>query len=939
MIRPNHFTTKTFLFSIILTAWVSQATTPAILTKERILGRFATGQSQSGDADEDQVLAQNSISVPFRAEVLKGKVQATKKIRRSNLDKSIIQKEVQASKLISTNELEPTRLGQFYMGVDEEFYNENYLDAGNFLDSGEDSPVRASELRSGVASEVTGSQSKTGLLMDEQSVQMNGLNQVLQEANSNSLNQLNRLIKNRTEEAVRNQMNIANVMGEFFERNQISSAKKKNCIFFQEMMKAMPSQEKKWTKRLKDFFTSRDVVNLKSYRTLAVEMLLSFETSAVQREFINKTVDKYRRAKTVYYQEFMEDHKMDFSNEQEQVDQMRQEAEELTASLEGLFIEQQELEATFDAMRIQLKSLAGSLEAGDFSGLQQEKLAYQKMAQEVGEATEDIDFAKFAGHFSKSSTIFQFVKEFTEATEQLNKWRRMQLATAEHFLVKNSKEYGSLYGVATDAKVMQSITAKVEEFVEYLVGKTSQKKQNLLGYIKDYIASLQKAIDADKEYSAYSGLVLKAAQAKQRIGEIKAESSRMQLQIEAFRFKLQKSDFQDNLDYVFPSGLVVGLQTKKKELDNMIRGLGSDPAYLDPGDTGYIIDLQEQREFAAFFAAEDPDLKKTFQRVETQLKIAQEIDEIEGVLDFELGQAIGLAQKVTPEKNCFQLAELSYFVFTMLKTNVVVKETRFFEGFFQALPPEGVREFIVYNYMLFTNEDFVDDLLARYAKEQVGGASEAQVLEGLFTKEYVTNYSLMISFYRDMTEFGRNQEGVIGKSQSFAKNLLAMVVTLVQGKLEEIMEGKVEDLVDAVVAVIMVAIPFLTLIPFGKSILTSTLKYVIQFVVQILSVFASNVADFFNRKYAEMINKSLKEKLKEEFMFDYMKGIENLRSVGVKKKEASFDSSGSIKIIEAKYLDILNDENNVFNKLESLHVFRDDDYEKNLIEVYQKQIM
>jgi hypothetical protein len=902
--------------------------------QERQLGRFIPGQSI--DSDDDYAKKKfNSLSNPFANEEEIIKIKSLRKLRKSDLNQAILEQEIATGAQISKNELESSLLGNIQYNKEEFIYLNDYdaLLREEIEESQKQNSITQKSSQINLASESINVVSE---LKDEQSVKMNEMNNILTGANSGSIQKLNELIQKKNEEVLANQMAAISVINNYFSKLQITSARKRNCIFFQEMMKSMPSQEKRWTKKLKDFFSSRTVTNLKSYRTLAIEMLLSFETTTTKREFINRQIDKYREAKALYYQEFMQDFQADYESENERIREMQNEVASSTQQLDVLLVQQQELESTFDAMRIELKRLADSLSQGKFVKLQKEKLAFVNMAQEVREATEDIDFSKFETHFSTKSTVKLFVKEFIEVTGQAHKWEQMQKALEEHFEVKKSKEYSHLYVVKTNQEDLAFITKKIAYFVTYLNKKAGIKKASLLNHIEEYIATLQEQINQDQEFQEYSTLIIKAKNIKLALNQSKEESQNLTLKIEEIRFRLQKTDFKNNLDYVFPSGLVIGLQTKLKELKNMIEGLSTDTAYLDPGDTEYVIPIQEQEEFKTFFETEDPDLEKTYQRVESQLKVAIEIDEIEGLLDLELGEALGLAQSVSSEKNCFQLAELSYFVFIMLKTNVVVKESKFFEGLFAALKEEATKEFIVFNYMLFTNEDYVDDLLARNEKQELSGVKNDNILNDIFIKDYISNYTLMISFYRDMTEFGRAETGIVQKSKNFAKNLLAMVLTMVQAKMDEFMEGNIEDLVDVVVAVIMTAIPFLVLIPYGKTILNSVITYIIQFVIQILSVFASGVANFFNRKYAEMMNNNLKEQLKSEFKFDYMKKIEQIRAIGVEKKQASFDTNANIKVIEEKYLNIMNDEDNVFNKLESLHVFRDVDYEKNLLEMYKK---
>ena len=133
-----------------------------------------------------------------------------------------------------------------------------------------------------------------------------------------------------------------------------------------------------------------------------------------------------------------------------------------------------------------------------------------------------------------------------------------------------------------------------------------------------------------------------------------------------------------------------------------------------------------------------------------------------------------------------------------------------------------------------------------------------------------------------------------------------------------------------------IAMPFILLIPFGKKIMKSLLTFVINALIKLMGTFLSSAASFFNRKYGQRVVEQQKKQLALDFQFDFEKEIKKVNLVGVKKVDASFDQKLDMKALEKKYLDILNDESNVFNKLENLSVFRDRDYDDHLIQIFKK---
>lgn len=738
-------------------------------------------------------------------------------------------------------------------------------------------------------------------------------------------------------------------LGNLFVQMGLEKDRKKNCVFFQEMMKAMPSQEKTWTRRLNDFFTFTKVNSLKSYRTLAIEMLSGAEVSPNDRGRITELIQKYRVTKKVYYDEFMYGWAADRGAEVDQREKLRQEAEELRLALDEQTEQTEELADQFGESRTKLQTLSEQLAAGNFKKWQGEKLDFKKMIEEVESSLEDINFESFRSKFSQSSTVYGFITEFAEAHEQLVKWKQIQGVLEEHFVIKTSHEYNDLYHMQTVQQDRIFVQSKCKEFVKYLESKTEEKRNALLKYFRNYVQSLQEMVSKDQTFVEYSKLILSASRVKRQWNEAEEKTRLDRLSFEEINFRLQKTDMQDDFDYVFPSSLVIDLQQKKKELEMTVTGINGDLSFLDTGDTTCYLELNEQSQMNQFFGVESPDMQVTLQRADRQLELAMQIDQLEGDIDAELGFLIARAQRVTKDKQCFSLPHISYFIFTMIKTNVVVNEVRFFEGFFNNSSQRFSKEFVVFNYMLFTNEEFVDDLLTQYAEQDSRpsqiishsiqnkeGPMEGNMLEDPLVKDYVSNYTLMMGFYRDTTEFSRSVNHGGQNSSHLAMRIVAQVMTIVSGKITQLQEDKIEGLVDLIMTAVTIAMPFILLIPFGKKIMKSLLTFVINALIKLMGTFLSSAASFFNRKYGQRVVEQQKKQLALDFQFDFEKEIKKVNLVGVKKVDASFDQKLDMKALEKKYLDILNDESNVFNKLENLSVFRDRDYDDHLIQIFKK---
>jgi hypothetical protein len=442
-----------------------------------------------------------------------------------------------------------------------------------------------------------------------------------------------------------------------------------------------------------------------------------------------------------------------------------------------------------------------------------------------------------------------------------------------------------------------------------------------------------------KNISDYSAYVNSIAKAKIEMRNIEADRDDIRYKIEHLKFKLQKSDFNNNYDYVFPSELIIGLKIKKKQIDNMIEGIQNEEAsYFDPSDPLFQQSVSDQEALTSFFAAELEDLMKTKERLTIQLELAMKIDEIEAQIDFRLGEYLGRAHLVTVDKTCFSLGEISYFIFTMIKTNVVVKELDFFKGFFSQLSEITVKEFVIYNYMLLTTEEYVDHVIDSDPDTYtLNKKSAEEVFSSKLVKNFVSNYVMIIGYYRDMTEFSRAEENAkqTKETNMFCRSIIAIAMTFVQGKLTEAYEDEIKGIIDAVSLIITVAIPFLHAIPFAKKLISLLLNLVIGKILQMLSIFANFVYTTYQDRNEKKMQTKLQEEAAHSYLFDVDRAIEQARDVQkAPEPQAKFDTHSNMKLLEKKFLDILNDDDNVFNKLESLHIFRDSNLEENRMNVF-----
>ena len=746
-------------------------------------------------------------------------------------------------------------------------------------------------------------------------------------------NAVQSLVQAQLQESRAQQNLVAESMEKFFENLSLRTRRQRNCVFFQEMMKAMPSQKKTWRRKIKNFFSAKKVNNLKSYRTLAIEMVLNLEVAPDELKTLQELIEEYRISKAMYYSKYMVGWSANLDVEVDERKALGQLIAKQAQVVQALAEEQARLEQAYQANLDELQQLAEQMQSQDIGTFVNEKAQYAKMVKTVQDSEKAIPLESL-GVFTGGSTVHRMIRNFNEASDKFWKWSFIANSLKNHFQNKK-KDRRAQYSVASNKAELAKINKRVEEIKAFFKKKSETTRTKLIAYLQDYVTYLaDNQIKSNQQYQRYGELIFETAELETRLEDARNAHTSEKMRLEEARFKEQKLDFHDNFDYVFPSDLILQLQKKLKEISVLIENFRDNRNYFSLDDSEEYLSRSEELRFDKFFRNEVEDVMVTQQRVRDQLQIALEIDEIEGKIDFFLGKMLGKTQKVEKNKNCFALPEISYFVFLLLKTNVIAKQTKFFDGLFAHSEQAFAKEFIVFNYTLFAPTDYVQDLLERNRQAELAGNSDT--FQDIFAKDFTLNFTIMINFYKDMTEFGTASTGVVKRSWGFAKNMLNLMLTAMNGQLVNLEEKGMEYLVDYITEAITGALSFLTVIPMAEDMVSGLVESIITILFEYISVFFQGAYQYFHRAHEEDLKEQLEQKKRADFFLDFDKEIEKLLEVKVEKKSASFNQNDTMQIVEGKYLDSMVSTGSIFNKLQNLNIFRDKDYQKKALKIFEQ---
>jgi hypothetical protein len=320
-------------------------------------------------------------------------------------------------------------------------------------------------------------------------------------------------------------------------------------------------------------------------------------------------------------------------------------------------------------------------------------------------------------------------------------------------------------------------------------------------------------------------------------------------------------------------------------------------------------------------------------RVKNQLNIALEIDEIEGQIDFFLGKILSQTQQVYDNKNCFSLPEFSYFIFLMLKTNVIAKPTKFFEGLFAFSSESFSKEYIIFNYTLFTSPEFVQSLLKKSKKAELAGLKNTG--HEIFIKDFSLNFSIMLDYYKNTTEFGTADTGIQQKSVGIAESLLNLILTNMDGILQKLKDKSMKYVVDYITEAITGALGFLSAIPGAENAIKAILEVILSTIIEYITIFYDGATQYFHREHESEIKNQIFESQRNDMLLNFDMEIEKLLFKENDKVEFNYSKFDSIKDVENKYLKSMDPAGSVFNKIQRLNIFKDKDYNEKALKIYK----
>lgn len=717
-----------------------------------------------------------------------------------------------------------------------------------------------------------------------------------------------------------------------------------NCMILREIMEALPAYVP-LKKGIKDYLKKSVSQNMKSFREIAMNVFnqIDYEEDS-KREEIAKQIEDLRELKAEYNEKFRNDVELDFDKEAQQQEDLTAQMDTLTGEIAALkkdiFNDKKEHMKTFAKV---VGFVNASLKDKSKDSIKYQIYHYQHYQKFHSRANvffhdpeETQKFIKFADdHLGKKADKFKaeidnlVIKSQEQRTlknlvEGLNFYGEMVL-----FKDLAEGDFSNLQMI-TDAQAKKDHKS-VQAFLKAVHKSIKGSVKNIQAEIKGHMKKIKSKFQKQSKYKDY----VKHIKYLRKVRETRMQKSEKLEDLEDTHQKLAARlgnlNMSDDMSFTIPQDSIENLQKKINLLETRAKIFDtSQVGGLSDEFRNKMVEVMERYKIMYNHMKKLTDLKLA--RMQKKIELSEQIEEFERYFDIELGKIFATVQRMEEGQKCFTKSQISYIFFTMVKTNVIIMEKEFLDAFLKNVSYVAAKEFIVYNYEIFADEQFILGQINRDDFKQKLDDYRMDERDVVIST-YINNWSFLVNMYKDYTEFGT--KGGDGKAKKISMgHRLSRILGLSAQKIFNLSKDSGYNEYFAVFAgELLKMVPFLGNVPFLTSILATILSYLTEFIIELIFKFfheAGPVIKSFMEKVAPIFGVIIN---KEIYDLDYTKYVDFGEDVHEDEDEAQMAKiTVNVFDIEKEYLNKIESLENTENNRDQLYLFEEDTHS---IEVYK----
>jgi hypothetical protein len=708
------------------------------------------------------------------------------------------------------------------------------------------------------------------------------------------------------------------------------NSKQGNCLVIRNIMEALPAYTP-IKHGVVDYFSKGKVQNMKAFREIAMNVFKEIDyEDEEKRTTVKAKMDELVSLKTEYNEKFRDDIDLNIDEEEQEEANIKSQIAQIEIDIKN---KKEDIDnflgSETDKMTKIIEFSRQSLEDNSRNSLKNTFAEYQYFKNYQAKAgiffydDEEIDdFRTFiTTHFpkdnkkslpkidnlilkSKEQRTLKSVKEGMVFYDEVAMYRhKTDQDTSRLFIIPDS-QVSNAHKTVDD--YLKNVKKEIQGDIKYLQGL-------IAGKMKD----IKKVFKKNKTYQKYIQNIKTVKKIRKIISKYYEDLENFENSKDKLNQKLGNLAKDKDMNFTIAQDSIEGLQKKIKLLDTKAEIF--DTRLI----TGYSDDFNKKilsimEEFKLGYNAIKKVSDEKLDAMILKIKLSVKIDELEKFFDIELGQIFAEIQNMDNGMRCFTKSQLSYIFFGMVKTNTIIKENDFLFSFLTKIPYLMAKEFIVFNYSIFANEEFI---LSQRNKDDL-----IESLDLYRTEEqksvittYINNWSFLVNSYKDYTEYGTKSEGKKVKKAGLGSRLCRILGVTAQKFFNLSKDSGYNEYFATFAGELLKMIPFLGNVPFLTSILATVLAYLTEFIIDLIFKFFANAAPViksFMLKVGPVFGVLLN---KEVYDLDYKKYLDE----GVEVDEEDDNETAKITVnitdIEKEYISKIEEAEN--GDIEDLYLF------------------
>lgn len=700
-----------------------------------------------------------------------------------------------------------------------------------------------------------------------------------------------------------------------------------NCVIVREILDGLPFYETVKSGFL-DYFRKRPERNLKSFRKIMIGILKrivyqqenDLNPSQTERFQVALLMENLRKKKEKYAKMTTDVDAKKFHYETERskalLDELTEQKDRLREFNEK--IRQKELKIKQNVTDLNDLQIQLEMEP-DYVGQFEDYHKFQEMHDKIIIADENsqekekfIDFLKNKLKDEDSVEDFKYLVRLKNQHRKiidLKNW--VNLMEDIPTQMKNELIQGNVVGLPSQSETnsdMQSLTQICKFLEDNIKSETEKIQSKIKTKIKETVNNIKK----NENYSTYIKTIKKVNTSKLEITKLKIQRTEIKNKIQKIQNEQGNLEMSSLSDFTLAHDSQLKVETKLQLIRSHFNPELFSSVNLPHQSQSSNVESITHR-YAGVLQNED-FLFQVLNYYEEKLALIQQINEFEEQIDVYLGKLFASLQVLPNNFRCFSTSYLSYLFFTLVKINAVVKETHFLQSFLDNTLYMQAKEFIVFNYSLLADEEFMNKQFGM-DDFNLQLPHKLNIDRELIKSVYVDNWCLLVNIYKEFTEFGvQTEDGNIRRVGIGRRivGILKISMSVILGTAKDVGVG---EAIGKLITMLIKAVPVIGNIMFLETFLNNVCGYIVEFIIGLVMKYAENkVARAKNiwEKFKEVF-----QKLRHPSIFDleYHQYIQrDLDIHGVLSQNERFKLKFESHKIERVYLDLIEKEKTMFEK-------------------------